>query len=267
MQKELKKEDKIDDKKNNNKVEDKKEDNKKEVKEEEKKTTKKVKSKKNKKSKDVKDVDTDDKPQKKKEKNTAKNYINSLLAKAEKELFRSTTEPSTKPEQKIRTRKKHTKILDNNKICHYFLKKGTDININEYDYFPIQKVKKQGNILSKLNINIKIGGIFKNKKKTVKFTDYYLFIDEYFIYFCKDIIVFTSDQDKRRIGSAVSLFNVTNIICQRENDMFKIQLELKLRKASKSKEFYVSLDDYKDLMAQFNEIKKEYDLNYKTEMI
>ena len=239
-------------------------------------TTKKTKSKK---SKKTKDVDDSNKTQKKKEKNTTKKYINALLAKAEKELFKtnptsstsssssSSSQPSTQPEQKRRKRQKHKKITDNNKICHYFLKKGTDIIINEYDYFPIQKVKKQANILSKLNLNIKIGGIFKNKKKNVKYTDYYLFIDEYFIYFCKDVAVFTNDEDKRRIGSAVSLFNVTSIICEKEeeNNMFKIELDIKLRKNSKVKEFYITMDNYSDLIAEFKEIKKEYDLNYKIE--
>ena len=121
--------------------------------------------------------------------------------------------------------------------------------------------------MSKLNINIKIGGFFKNKKKNVKYTDYYLFIDEYFIYFCKDIAVFKDDEDKRRIGSAVSLFNVTNIICEKEedNNMFKIQLDIKLRKNLKTKEFYITTDNYSDLIAEFKELKKEYDLDYKIE--
>ena len=119
-----------------------------------------------------KDKDKDEKP-KKKEKNTTKKYIKALLAKVEKELFKSN--PQEIPENQVEENRKRinqTKILDNNKIYHYFLKKGTDININEYDIFPIQKVKKQGGVLSKLNLglNIKFGGInkmnlFKNKKK------------------------------------------------------------------------------------------------------
>ena len=216
------------------------------------------------------------KPQKK-EKNTTKKYINALLEKAEKELFKSS--PQTIPENQVekkRKRIKQTKILDNNKICHYFLKKGTDININEFDIYPIQKVKKQGNILSKLNLglNIKLGGInkiniFKNKKKNVKYTDYYMFIDEYFIYFCKDIIIFTSDQDKRRIGSVVSFFNISNIVSEKEEEsnLFKIKLDLKFRieTHNKSKEFFIEMEHYSDLMAQIKDIIKLYDINCKIE--
>ena len=229
----------------------------------EEKTTKKLKTKKKKIKKDA-----EDNPLKKKEKNTTKRYVNALLAKAEKELFKSVPVPSPKPiQKKIRERPKHKKILDNNIICHYYLKKGSDVHISEYDYFPIQKnkQKKHGSILSKLSIGI---GIFKNKKKNINYTDYYLFIDEYFIYFTKDVAVFTTDQDKRRIGSVVSFFNIIKITSEREedNDLFKIQLEIKRQNnKNKIKEFFIDMGNYSDLMTQFNEIKKEYDLNYELE--
>ena len=229
----------------------------------EEKTTKKLKIKKKKIKKDA-----EGNPFKKKEKNTTKRYVNALLAKAEKELFKSEPAPSPKPiQKKIRERPKHKKILDNNIICHYYLKKGSDIHISEYDYFPIQKnkQKKHGSILSKLSIGI---GLFKNKKKNINYTDYYLFIDEYFIYFSKDVAVFTTDQDKRRIGSVVSFFNIIKITSEREedNDLFKIQLEIKRQNdKNKIKEFFIDMGNYNDLMTQFNEIKKEYDLSYELE--
>ena len=219
----------------------------------------------------------EDKPQEKKEKkSTTKKYINAILAKAEKELFKPTPKQKAEtPQIKKRQRIKQTKISDNNKICHFFLKKGTDININEYEIYPIQKVKKQGGVLSKFNLNIKIGGInkinnlFKNKKKNVKYTDYFLFIDEYFIYFCKDVVIFTSDQDKRRIGSAVSFYNINKIVTEQEedNNLFKIKLDIKFRNEThnKSKEFFIEIEHYTDLMIQINNVIKEYDINCNVE--
>ena len=243
----------------------------------EKTTKKKTKTKKNISNKENKEKDSENnnKIPKQKEGGGTKKYINAILAKAEKELFKSNPDSKTEkplPAQKKRVRIKPKPILDNNKICHYFLKKGIDININEYDCFPIQKIKKQGNILSKFNlgINLKIGGInkinnlFKSKKKNVKYTDYYLFIDEYFIYFCKDVIIFTSDIEKRRIGSVVSFFNINNISSEKEeeNNLFKIKLDLKFRNEinNKSKEFFIEMENYSDLIALFKEKIKEYDI-------
>ena len=111
----------------------------------------------------------------------------------------------------------------------------------------------------------KINNLFKSKKKNVKYTDYYLFIDEYYIYFCKDIIIFTSDQDKRRIGSAVSFYNINNIVTEQEedNNLFKITLNLKFRNEihNKIKEFFIEMEHYTDLMIQIKNVIKEYDIN------
>ena len=179
------------------------------------------------------------------------------------------------PVPKKRERKIHEKIIDNNKICHYFLKKGINVNINEYDSFPIQKVKNQNNnILSKLNLNININininkfNPFKSKKKNVKYTDYYLFIDELFIYFLKDEILFESDHNKRRIGSVVSFFNIASIKSEKvDNTLFKIIIEIKFRNGIKKvKEFYIDPEYFRDLMSIFKEIVKENDLNCDIEM-
>ena len=92
----------------------------------------------------------------------------------------------------------------------------------------VKKVKKGKTMLSKLNnlginlnLNIKLGGInkvsdklnsfFKKKTKDVKYTDYYLILNEQFIYFCKDAEIFTDEPDKRRIGSIVPINNITKI--------------------------------------------------------
>lgn len=177
------------------------------------------------------------------------------------------------PVPQKRERKIHEKITDDNKICHYFLKKGINVNINEYDSFPIQKVKKQNNnILIKLNLNININinkfNPFKSKKKVVKYTDYYLFIDECFIYFLKDEILFESDHNKRRIGSVVPFFNITSIKSEKvDNTLFKIILEIKIRNdIKKVKEFYIDPEYFRDLMSIFKEIVKENDLNCNIEM-
>ena len=64
------------------------------------------------------------------------------------------------------------------------------------------------------------------------------------------------------------LFNIIKITSEREedNDLFKIQLEIKRQNnKNKIKEFFIDMGNYSDLMTQFNEIKKEYDLNYELE--
>ena len=138
----------------------------------------------------------------------------------------------TKDKSKLKFQKKQ-KASDKNKICHYFLKKGTDIDIKEFDFYIIKKVKKQKSMFSKLNnlginlnLNIKFGGInkvsnkinsfFKKKPKDIKYTDYYLIINDQFLYFCKDIELFTDEPDKKRIGSIVPFNNITKIEINKE---------------------------------------------------
>ena len=269
------------------KEEEKKEDKKEDKKEEEKKDNKdnnKEDEKKENKDEKENNKKEGDKPKKKGKKSNNKKkgktaiekYVNPILAKAEKELFKGTPTKAQEPVEQLpapvpkkRERKKHEKITDNNKICHYFLKKGINVNITEYDSFPIQKVKKQNNnILSKLNFNINKFNPFKSKKKEVQYTDYYLFIDECFIYFLKDEILFESDHNKRRIGSVVSFFNITSIKSEKvDNTLFKIIIEIKYRNdIKKTKEFYIDPEYFRDLMALFKEIVKENDFNCIVEM-
>ena len=164
-----------------------------------------------------------------------------------------------------------------------FLKKGTDIDIKEYDFFMVKKVKKAKTMFSKLNnlginlnLNIKLGGInkvsdklnsfFKKKTKDIKFTDYYLIINENFIYFCKDVEVFDNEPDKRRIGSSVPFSNIKKIEIEKEGDLNKITFEIKFRTLDKIKEFYVDNEIYGELLEIFHEFKKENNFDYNIEI-
>ena len=188
----------------------------------------------------------------------------------------------TKDKSKLKFQKKQ-KASDKNKICHYFLKKGTDIDIKEFDFYTIKKVKKQKSMFSKLNnlginlnLNIKFGGInkvsnkinsfFKKKPKDIKYTDYYLIINDQFLYFCKDIELFTDEPDKKRIGSIVPFNNITKIEINKEGNMHKISFEIQFRTLNKIKEFYTDDEIYGELLEIFHEFKKEFNLDYNIEI-
>ena len=188
----------------------------------------------------------------------------------------------TKDKSKLKFQKKQ-KASDKNKICHYFLKKGTDIDIKEFNFYTIKKVKKQKSMFSKLNnlginlnLNIKFGGInkvsnkinsfFKKKPKDIKYTDYYLIINDQFLYFCKDIELFTDEPDKKRIGSIVPFNNITKIEINKEGNMHKISFEIQFRTLNKIKEFYTDDEIYGELLEIFHEFKKEFNLDYNIEI-
>jgi len=188
----------------------------------------------------------------------------------------------TKDKSKLKFQKKQ-KASDKNKICHYFLKKGTDIDIKEFDFYIIKKVKKQKSMFSKLNnlginlnLNIKFGGInkvsnkinsfFKKKPKDIKYTDYYLIINDQFLYFCKDIELFTDEPDKKRIGSIVPFNNITKIEINKEGNMHKISFEIQFRTLNKIKDFYTDDEIYGELLEIFHEFKKEFNLDYNIEI-
>ena len=188
----------------------------------------------------------------------------------------------TKDKSKLKFQKKQ-KASDKNKICHYFLKKGADIDIKEFDFYTIKKVKKQKSMFSKLNnlginlnLNIKFGGInkvsnkinsfFKKKPKDIKYTDYYLIINDQFLYFCKDIELFTDEPDKKRIGSIVPFNNITKIEINKEGNMHKISFEIQFRTLNKIKDFYTDDEIYGELLEIFHEFKKEFNLDYNIEI-
>ena len=289
---EKKEEKKIEDKKDDKK-EDKKDDKKevkKEDKIEDKKEVKKVKDESKKKvennQKQKKENKSVNKPISKTHQTKKDQEKKPAPKKEENEIKPKPTTPTPTKKEKPRIKfQKKPKVSDNNKICHAFLKKGTDIDIKEYEFYTIKKIKKEKTILSKLNnlginlnLNIKLGGInkvgnklnsfFKKKTKETKknYTDYYLIINEHFIYFCKDAEVFVDEPDKRRIGSSVPLNNIKKINIEKEGEYYKICFEIKFRTLDKIKEFYADNEVYDELLEIFHEFKKEYNLGYNIEI-
>ena len=281
------------------KIEEKKEVKKEEIKEDKKQEIKEEKNKKKEETKEIKNEKKEDSTKKKENIQKPKN-INKPASKStqqkkeiqpkpiskneENEVKQNLKEsPSlTKEKPKLKFQKK-PKAKNKNKICHYFLKKGTDIDIKEYDFYMVKKVKKQKSMFSKLNnlginlnLNIKFGGInkvsnkinsfFKKKPKDIKYTDYYLIINENFIYFCKDAEIFANEPDKKRIGSCVPFNNITKIEINKEGEMHKIIFDIQFRTLNKIKEFYADNEIYGELLEIFHEFKKEYNLDYNIEI-
>ena len=301
---EIKKEEKIE-KKEEKKIEDKKEDKIEEKKEEkkeiktEKKEEKKNKTKKGEKKEEKKEIDDSHKKVENNEKlkkdakkvnkpisktgnHKKESEKKGVIVKIESETKNKPSKTPVQEKPKLKFQKK-PKITDENKICHFFLKKGTDIDVKGYDFFMVKKIKKQKSMLSKLNnfginlnLNIKLGGInkvgdklnsfFKKKPKEIKYTDYYLIVNERFIYFCKDAEVFIDEPDKRRIGSIIPFHNLTKIEVVKEGELYKIIFEIQFRTLNKTKEFYADNDIYGELLEVFHEFKKEYNLVYNIEI-
>jgi len=296
-EKEIKKENKNEDKKEKVEIKEEKKEEKKENKEEMKESKKpEINPEANKQKEESKEIKNEKKeePIKKKENIQKPKNVNKPASKTshpkpvqiivENESKQNINEsPSiTKDKSKLKFQKKQ-KASDKNKICHYFLKKGTDIDIKEFDFYTIKKVKKQKSMFSKLNnlginlnLNIKFGGInkvsnkinsfFKKKPKDIKYTDYYLIINDQFLYFCKDIELFTDEPDKKRIGSIVPFNNITKIEINKEGNMHKISFEIQFRTLNKIKDFYTDDEIYGELLEIFHEFKKEFNLDYNIEI-
>ena len=276
--KEVKKEEKKEEIKEDKKIEEKKETNKKEE-------TKEIKT--EKKEESTKKKETIQKPKKASKplsKSThSKKPVEVKIVEKKEETEAKQNQPSESPsipkdKPKIKFQKKQ-KVTNKNKICHYFLKKGTDIDIKEYEFYCVKKIKKQKSMFSKLNnfginlnLNIKFGSInkvsnklnsfFKKKPKDIKYTDYYLIMNEHFIYFCRDAEIFVNEPDKKRIGSIVPFNNITKIEINQEGDLYKINFEIQFRTLNKNKEFYVDNEIYGELLQIFKEFKKIYNLDY-----
>ena len=296
-EKEIKKENKNEDKKEKVEIKEEKKEEKKENKEEMKESKKpEINPEANKQKEESKEIKSEKKEEsiKKKENIQKPKNVNKPASKTshpkpvqiivENESKQNINEsPSiTKDKSKLKFQKKQ-KASDKNKICHYFLKKGTDIDIKEFDFYTIKKVKKQKSMFSKLNnlginlnLNIKFGGInkvsnkinsfFKKKPKNIKYTDYYLIINDQFLYFCKDIELFTDEPDKKRIGSIVPFNNITKIEINKEGNMHKISFEIQFRTLNKIKDFYTDDEIYGELLEIFHEFKKEFNLDYNIEI-
>ena len=145
---------------------------------------------------------------------------------------------------------------DNNKIngaffydetssCHIMLKKGNDININDYTIFPILFMEKQKNLFYKM-------GMINTPSYEQK--NYILFFDEHYLYFAKDeIIPEEMDENTRRITKIVSLFDIKDFTNDHNNEQFIIKLTIKKEmKEEKIISFYIDQKYFAGLIKNFN---------------
>ena len=145
---------------------------------------------------------------------------------------------------------------DNNKIngaffydetssCHIMLKKGNDININDYTIFPILFMEKQKNLFYKM-------GMINSPSYEQK--NYILFFDEHYLYFAKDeIILEEMDENTRRITKIVSLFDIKDFTNDHNNEQFIIKLTIKKEmKDEKIISFYIDQKYFAGFIKNFN---------------
>ena len=103
--------------------------------------------------------------------------------------------------------------------CHLMLKKGNDINLNDYVIFPILFMEKQKNFFYKLGMTSSTN--YELKK-------YLFFFDEHYLYFAKDeIIPEEMDDNTRRITKIVSLFDIKDFTNEHIYEQFIIKLTIK----------------------------------------
>ena len=147
-----------------------------------------------------------------------------------------------------------TKKIISDKTCHVLAKKGSDVDITEYEFFLITKNKKtKNNFIQKFN--------FFSKKKDNSF-NYYLLINENFAYFCKNIAIVQNNINKRRIGSIVPLFFIKTVFLRKEENNYRMKFDIKYRhNLRKCKEFLIDSKNYVKLMETINQKIKLYNLN------
>ena len=136
-------------------------------------------------------------------------------------------------------------IFDETTSCHVMLKKGNDININEYIIIPILFMEKQKNIFYKMRM-------INNPKYEQK--KYLLFFDEHFLYFAKDEIISEEmDEETRRITKIISLFDISDFSTDNENDNFLIKfLVIKDENKEKEVKFYIEQNYFSGFIKNFN---------------
>ena len=136
-------------------------------------------------------------------------------------------------------------IYDETSSCHIMLKKGNDININDYIIFPILFMEKQKNLFYKMGMTNTPS--YEQKK-------YIFFFDEHYLYFAKDeIIPEEMDQEKRRISKIVSLLDIKDFSSDHNNDQFIIKLTIKKEmKEEKVISFYIEQKYFAGFIKNFN---------------
>ena len=136
-------------------------------------------------------------------------------------------------------------LYDETSSCHIMLKKGNDININDYTIFPILFMEKQKNLFYKM-------GMINTPSYEQK--NYIFFFDEHFLYFAKDeIILEEMDENTRRITKIVSLFDIKDFSNDHYNDQFIIKLTIKKEmKEEKIISFYIDQKYFAGFIKNFN---------------
>ena len=136
-------------------------------------------------------------------------------------------------------------IYDETSSCHLMLKKGNDININDFIIFPILFMEKQKNLFYKIGM---INTPSYEQKK------YIFFFDEHYLYFAKDeIIPEEMDDDTRRITKIVSLFDIKDFSNDHINELFYIKLTIqKELKPEKIISFYIEENNFHGFIKNFN---------------
>ena len=136
-------------------------------------------------------------------------------------------------------------IYDETSSCHLMLKKGNDININDFIIFPILFMEKEKNLFYKIGMT---NTPSYEKKK------YIFFFDEHYLYFAKDeIIPEEMDDDTRRITKIVSLFDIKDFTNDHINEQFFIKLTIqKELKPEKIISFYIEENNFPGFIKNFN---------------
>ena len=136
-------------------------------------------------------------------------------------------------------------VYDEYSSCHIMLKKGNDININDYTIFPILFMEKQKNLFYKIGM---INTPSYEQKK------YLFFFDEHYLYFAKDEIIPEEMYEyKRRITKIVSLFDIKDFSNDHNGDQFIIKLTVKKEmKEEKIIHFYIDQKYFAGFIKNFN---------------
>ena len=149
-------------------------------------------------------------------------------------------------------------IYDETSSCHLMLKKGNDININDYIIFPILFMEKQKNLFYKI-------GMTNNPSYEEK--KYIFFFDEHYLYFAKDEIISEEmDDDTRRITKIVSLFDIKDFSNDHINEQFFIKLTIqKDLKPEKIISFYIEENNFTGFIKNFNLKLSIYGIDFFTD--
>ena len=149
-------------------------------------------------------------------------------------------------------------MYDETSSCHLMLKKGNDININDFIVFPIIFMEKQKNIFYKIGMTNTPN--YEQKK-------YLFFFDEHYLYFTKDEILSEEmDDNTRRIAKIVSLFDIKDFSNDHINEQFIIKLTIQKEfKKEKIISFYIEENSFPGFIKNFNLKLSIYGIDFFTD--